>query len=745
MFQNLARTLMLLVIILTLAGGNVQAAGGGYLYALRNVNAAQNQIFGFQVNEFTGALTLLPGFPVNTGGTGSANTASEQLVYDPANGRLFALNEGSNTVSAYTVDLTTGGLTGLPFSPFNLGSGNWKCLAVHPGGSPLVAGDSDGNFLVSFNITAGSAAAAAGSPFATGTGSPSSCAFSRDGQYVYTGGAAGNNIAGFKVNTGTGVLTALPGSPLNSGNTFPLAYATDNAGRLFLSNFNSNQVRVFTTNSGLPIPGLNNPFVSGLTEGVQGLLHPAGFYLVADQSGNQVGVYRIDGAGPSTTLTAVAGSPFVSGGTHTAALALNQSGAYLFVANGDSRNITTFTINTGTGALTSPVTQPLNTLGPDGRITGLTYAARPQPPDPLGAGFVYTLEDRSGVENRIHGFRVNEFTGALTPLGGFPLGTGGIGIVIDAFQRMAYDEKNGRLYVLNNGSKTVSAYRVDRATGSLTSLPFSPIALGADNWYCVAVSPDGSTLVTGALSEGTLASFHITGDSAVAAAGSPYATGAKPASCAFSQDGAYVYASGNFGKIAGYSVDGDTAVLTALPGSPFDSGNVDPPLALATDQAGRLFLAHYNIDQLRVFTTSGGVISPVTGNPFAKGLGAFSPHGLLHPAGYYLVAGRVTNKVGVYRIAGSGSDTTLTAVAGSPFTAGGTSTSILALNQSRAFLFAANGASNNITTFSFDPSTGVLDGLYIQPGVSASSILGRIDGMAYVPGLNHLFLPLIQQ
>jgi 6-phosphogluconolactonase len=741
MSRNLFRFLISLVTLLALAGGNVQAAGGGYLYALRDVNGGPNQIFGFQVNEVTSALTALPGFPVDTGGNGTVITASEQLVYDPANLRLFALNEGSNTVSAYSVNLTTGALTALPYSPFNLGSGSWGCLAVHPGGSPLVAGDSLGNFLASFNITAGSATQAAGSPFTTGAGDPFSCAFSRDGHYMYTGGNTGNDIAGFSVDAGTGTLTPLPGSPFNSGALDPVAYVTDSAGRLFLANRTSNQVRVFTTSAGLPSPVLSGPIASGLTDAVHGVLHPAGYYLVADRSGNRVGVYRIEDSGPSTSLAAVVGSPFAAGGTFTDALALNQSGAFLFAANGTSRNITAFTVNAGTGALTLPVTQAANTLGGSGTITGLAYVGQPQPPAPPGGGFVYTLEDRAAVENRIHGFSVNELTGALTALSGFPVSTGGIGNPSGAFQRMAYDGVNGRLYVINKESDAVSAFGVDRATGSLTPLPFSPISLETGNWYCLAVSPGGSTLVVGDY-PGPLASFHITAVSAGAAAGSPYATGASSVSSAFSQDGAYIYAGGVGTNIAGFSVNANTGILTPLSGSPFNSGG-NIPVALATDNAGRLFVSNYISNQIRIFTTSDGVLSPVLGNPFVSGL-TDALHGQLHPDGYYMVADFVGNRVGVYRISGSGPLTTLAPVSGSPFASGGSSTGALALNRNGVFLFAANRTSRNITIFAVDKETGSLNGVSIQPPQTAGTT-GPISGMAYVPGFSYLFLPLIQR
>lgn len=724
----------------TPADVSVQAAGGGYVYALLDVGGGANQIYGFQVNELTGALTALSGFPVSTGSNGTGNFISERMAFDAANSRLYVINDGSDTASAFAVNMTTGALTALPFSPINLGSGNWNCLAVHPGGSPLIVGDGDGTPTVaSFNVSATSAVAAAGSPFATGAARPFSCAFSRDGAYVYAGGNLGPSLAGFVVNATTGVLTALPGSPFTSGADAPIAYATDSAGRLFVANQAANQVRAFTTSGGLPSPALSNPFTSGLTQASHGLLHPNGYYLVADRIDDRVGVYRISGSGSGTTLSAVSGSPFAAGGSLTNILALNQSGAFLFAANGDTRNLTTFSLNAATSALTSLGTQPANTLGAAGRITGLAYAGQPQPPSPPGGGFVYTLRDVN-TGNQIYGYSVNETTGALTELPGFPLGTGGNGNGADAFQRIAYDPANSRLYAVNALSNTVSAFSVNRATGALTPLSFSPFSIGAGDWYCVAVQPGGATLVVGSLS-GPLASFNLTASSATPAAGSPFASGSGAASCAFSQDGAYFYAGGNPATFSGLSVNAGTGVLTVLPGSPYNSGG-SVPLALATDNSGRLFMANA-ASNVRVFTTSSGAPSPVLGNPFASGL-SLGVSGTLHPAGYYLAADRSGNRVGVYRISGSGPSTTLAAVSGSPFGSGGLYTQGLTLNRAGTFLFVMNSDSRNFTSYSVEAATGALNGTAIQP-LNTAGDAGRLTGLAYVPGLNYVFLPLVQR
>ncbi|MEP7341021.1 MAG: putative Ig domain-containing protein [Acidobacteriota bacterium] len=341
------------------------------LYVL-NDNTAGNQIYGYAANETTGALTLLAGFPFATGGNGSDAATSEMLTIDRANQRLYVINRGAGTVGAYSINATTGALGALPFSPINIGSGNWTTIAVHPNGSPLFIGAaSNPSRILSFSITATTATAAAGSPFNTGTAQPFSAAFSQDGNFVYTGGNAGATFAGFSVNAANGVLTALAGSPFNSIGSFPAAYATDASGRLFVGN--DAQVRVFTTPSGIPTAVAGNPFASGVTETDHGLLHPNGFYLVADRSSNRVAVYKINGTGSTTTLATVAGSPFAAGGTLTQVLALNQGGTILFAANGSTRNLTTFSVNPATGVLTSPSTQPANSIGTSGRLNGMAF------------------------------------------------------------------------------------------------------------------------------------------------------------------------------------------------------------------------------------------------------------------------------------------------------------------------------------------------------------------------------------
>lgn len=383
------------------------ASNAGWLYALAD-EANGNDIYGFAVNESTGEITALPGFPVATGGAGNdVALICHRLVVDAANNRLYAVNNASGSISAFSINPSTGALSPMPFSPINIGVGTWNAMDIHPSGSPLIVsnGASPGG-ATSIRITATSAEIVTGSPFTTGGATAFSNTFSTDGSFYYVGGNTGAAVAGFSVDPGTGVLTPLAGSPFATGSNNPVAHAADSQGRLFLLNTGSTAspppIRVFTTSAGIPTPVTNSPFTSGLSQRRDSLIHPGGeFFVVAGNSGNNVGVYRISGSGADTTVAAVPGSPFPGGGTTANVLAMNEAGNFLYLGNRLSRNITTFAFDAGTGALTTLAVQPSNTLGNIGSVTGMAYL----PPGPLVAeanisGRITTAEG-NGVGNTV--------------------------------------------------------------------------------------------------------------------------------------------------------------------------------------------------------------------------------------------------------------------------------------------------------------------------------------------------------
>ena len=359
---------LMTALVFVILSASEAAAGPGFVYAVRQVFNGANQIHGFRLDSTTGALTPLAGFPVATGGLGGSSSFSEHLAY--RNGLLFVANELSSSLSVFVVNTGTGALTAAPFSPIAL-SGDIACVAASPNSNVVVVGLNTGMFGLVITPTTWSIAAGINVPGV----SPFSCAVSRDGNFAYTGGDVGTAFAGFSVNPSNGVLSSLAGSPFSTGAGNPVGYATDSAGRLFVSNIGTG-VRAFTTAAGIPTGVAGNPFPSGLAAGVMGIVNPLGFYVVADRVANQVGVFRIAGSGASTTLTAVAGSPFQTGGSFSDALTQTADGGIVVAANGVSRNLTVFQLNPGTGNLTQLVVQPVNSIGASGRVTGVAFASQ---------------------------------------------------------------------------------------------------------------------------------------------------------------------------------------------------------------------------------------------------------------------------------------------------------------------------------------------------------------------------------
>jgi 6-phosphogluconolactonase (cycloisomerase 2 family) len=83
---------------------------GAYLYATAGTN-----VFGFSINQQTGALSPLPGSPVAVGAT------ADSVSIDPTNQFLYVTNRRAGTVTGFKLNAATGELTTMPGSPFAVG------------------------------------------------------------------------------------------------------------------------------------------------------------------------------------------------------------------------------------------------------------------------------------------------------------------------------------------------------------------------------------------------------------------------------------------------------------------------------------------------------------------------------------------------------------------------------------------------------------------------------------------------
>lgn len=115
-----------------ITGSPFAAADGPYIVAIDPSgsfayvgNFYSNNVSAFTINATTGALTAVAGSPFATGGSFQGNTMPIVFAFvnlDPSGKFAYVANAGSNSVSAFTINPTTGALTPVAGSPFAAGT-----------------------------------------------------------------------------------------------------------------------------------------------------------------------------------------------------------------------------------------------------------------------------------------------------------------------------------------------------------------------------------------------------------------------------------------------------------------------------------------------------------------------------------------------------------------------------------------------------------------------------------------------
>jgi 6-phosphogluconolactonase len=327
---------------LTITSGSVTLAGS---------TQGSNSVSGYAIDSTTGALTLLPGSPF------AAGVDPHSLAVDPSNKFVYVANRGSNNISAYVVDSTTGALSPVPGAPFAAGLGPYS-LAVDPSNKFVYVANQGSNNVSAYQLEneTGALTPVSGSPFAAGTG-PASVTVDPLGKFVFVSGA--NGISAYTIDGTTGALKSVPGSPFQSG-ADPVSVTVDPSDKfLYVADANyvlSDEVSANIINS---MTGALTPvgvFAPG-TAPTSVAADPSGKFLYATQGGprnlySSITAYTID----STTgdLAQIKYLPyFASFPTEVdpVSVALDPSGKFAYVGNMGSNNISAYTIDGTTGAL----------------------------------------------------------------------------------------------------------------------------------------------------------------------------------------------------------------------------------------------------------------------------------------------------------------------------------------------------------------------------------------------------------
>ena len=239
---------------------------GKFLYVMDQgaTGTAPNSVFGYSIGS-DGSLTAISatGFPAGADPTWIAFTPDGKYAYVSNSGQ----GTGQDTISAYSVNDTTGALTPLTTPSFatdehpqdltidatgthlyapvangtTAGAIDWFTinadgtlankssipagvtpvyLAIDPAGPYAYVSSSGGAEVYGYaiNATTGALTALANSPYSTGAGSlPQFITLDPSGKFGYTANEGTANISGFAIDSSTGKLTAVPGSPTPAG------------------------------------------------------------------------------------------------------------------------------------------------------------------------------------------------------------------------------------------------------------------------------------------------------------------------------------------------------------------------------------------------------------------------------------------------------------------------------------------------------------------------------------------------
>jgi len=306
----------------------------------------------------------------------------------------------------------------------------------------------------------------------------------------------------------------------------------------------------------------SSPFPAGsINENVPGAItvDPSGKFLyIGDADSGQISAFSINR--DTGALTEVAGSPFSSGAS--AFVRIHPSGKFLYAANFDQGRIAVFDINSSTGVLSEIAGSPFVLHGlvmslalhPSGNFAYATFAGI----DGLLGIAVFSVDAQTGAITRLSHARLDLQAGNLTmhPSGKF-----------------LYSARNSLFLMFSSSGGTAGIWTlaVDPATGIL-SLPTDRAAATA-NPTEVAVDPSGKFAYVTDDIQGTVGQFTIDSNTGVLTHVSDTAAGNQPFSVALGGAGKFLYV-GNAGSnnISAFAITGNSGALTAIPGSPYSTG-----------------------------------------------------------------------------------------------------------------------------------------------------------------------------
>jgi 6-phosphogluconolactonase (cycloisomerase 2 family) len=544
----------------------------------------------YSVNTTTGALTSI--------GTATLGNVPYDVTLSPNGNFLYIPNFSDGTISAFTVNQTSGALTAISGSPFPNGDTGPSAVAVSPNGKFLFVTNASTNnagsdSVFSINSTTGALTPVTGSPF-SGSGAGNGVTVDPTGHFLYV---ASDGIDAYTINQTTGALTPITGSPYTIPATAN-SVALDPTGKYLYASIFGNLSTAQTAPD--VITYLVNPTTGALTQrssqGVDGnqgeslaistgtkpVVYTPKFAYATNQGSQNISEYSINAG--SGALTAITGSP-LSDTNGPQLIVTTPSGQFAYTGNANN-SISEYKVNASTGALTAVTGSPIKGFG---SVNGLAV-------DPAG-GFLLVLDAKKQV---LLSYNINQATGALTSLSNSATPTttaqaltldptGTIAIITSLTAVDYYLVNNGALSPLKaaSGTSFPIAVATDRTSQyafvaensgnavATYSIPFGAqlsSATTGNNPTAIAAEPSGKYVYVANSGDGTISAYSLNiATGALTQIGTAFPSGAGTDSLSTSNDGKYLYATNNTdGTVSTFSINTNgtlTSLGTALAGS----------------------------------------------------------------------------------------------------------------------------------------------------------------------------------
>ena len=424
-----------------------------------------------------------------TGGSGTAGSTNVTTVAVACSGGAasvgkfaYTANHGDGTISAYTIDPTSGALTLVSATPYPDATAP-AAVSLAPNGKFVFSATNNGTKIHAFTIdqTSGALTEVSGSPYTvTGfsTGNPyPDIAVDSQSAHLYLASSGDAKVAAFAINATTGQLTALPTVAAGAGASAIPAF--DPSGKfLYVMDTDANAVSGYAIQSdGSLVAIAGSPFSvgTGLTGPSWISFTPDGKWAyVADSTGagpDALSIYSVNATTGALTLLP---GPTKEPDEHPQDLTIDSTGTHLYVpvANNTTPGaVDVYTINDADGSLTF--------VGTTGVVAGVT----PLFLDIAPSGKFAYVASKGGAE--VFQYSIDPTTGALAPLNPASVSTGS-----GSNPQFITIDPSGKFgYTANMGTANISEFAIDPTTGMLNPIGGGTIAAGMQPIF-VSISPE---------------------------------------------------------------------------------------------------------------------------------------------------------------------------------------------------------------------------------------------------------------